>query len=63
MFTPAAAIYVAEAVAGGSRKQQPVLLPRSETRSGAERRSRRLRAALGRREVPATPATLRARSA
>jgi hypothetical protein len=63
MFTPAAAVYVAEAVAGGSRNQQPVLLPRSEARSGAARRSRRLRAAIRRRTVPATPNTLRARSA
>jgi DNA-binding NarL/FixJ family response regulator len=59
MFTPAAAVYVAEAVAGGSRKQQPVLLPRS----AAARRSRRLRAAIRRRTVPTTPNTLRTRSA
>jgi len=63
MFTPAAAVYVAEAIAGGSRKQPAVLLPRSASRSRG-RGTLRLRAAIRRRSLPVTPAaTLRPRSA
>jgi len=64
MLTPAAAVYIAEAVAGNLRKQQPVLLPRSASRSGQARGSLRVRVAGWRRSLPATPtATLRPRSA
>lgn len=64
MFTPAAAVYVAEAIAGSPRKQQPVLLPRSASRSGGARRTFRVTAVVRRRSVPATPTrTLRPRSA
>jgi hypothetical protein len=64
MLTPAAAVYIAEALAGAPRKRQPILFPRSASPSRARDRSLRVRVAIWRRSLPATPAArLRPRSA
>jgi hypothetical protein len=64
MFTPAAAVYVAEVVAGSSRAHDPVLLPRSASRPRRAGRRLRVAAAIRGRSLSATSAaTLRPRSA